>query len=192
MHQQFTDRARTTMQIANAEAIRLEQDQIGTAAILLGLTAAGESVAMHVVTNGCGLDRERLRDEVLTRLRTGTRYESSDKLRQSSSAKKVIQHAMEEARGLAHDHVGTEHFLLGLLREQDGRGGRVLRDAGLTVEQVRRVLKTLGEKELSSLEAKRPATNAWRQALVAILVLGFAAVVAIYALTTASNWLISR
>ncbi|QDV53793.1 ATP-dependent Clp protease ATP-binding subunit [Gimesia fumaroli] len=144
MYERFTDRARKVMQLANQEAQRFNHEYIGTEHILLGLVKEGSGVAANVLKN-LDVDLRKIRLEVEKIVQSGPDMVTMGKLPQTPRAKKVIEYAMEEARNLNHNYVGTEHLLLGLLREQDGVAAQVLMNLGLKLEEVREeVLNLLG------------------------------------------------
>jgi ATP-dependent Clp protease ATP-binding subunit ClpC len=146
MYERFTDRARKVMQLANQEAQRFNHEYIGTEHILLGLVKEGSGVAANVLKN-LDIDLRRIRLEVEKIVQTGPGSEmvTMGKLPQTPRAKKVIEYSIEEARNLNHNYVGTEHLLLGLLREQEGVAAQVLVNLGLKLEDVREeVLNLLG------------------------------------------------
>lgn len=143
-YERFTDRARKVMQLANQEAQRFNHEYIGTEHILLGLVKEGSGVAANVLKN-LEVDLRKIRFEVENIVQTGPDMVTIGKLPQTPRAKKVIEYAMEEARNLNHNYVGTEHLLLGLLREQEGVAAQVLMNLGLKLEDVREeVLNLLG------------------------------------------------
>src|SRR6188472_1039246 len=146
MYERFTDRARKVMQLANQEAQRFNHEYIGTEHILLGLVKEGSGVAANVLKNlDIDLRKIRLEVEKIVQTGQGTEMVTMGKLPQTPRAKKVIEYAIEEARNLNHNYVGTEHLLLGLLREHDGVAAQVLRNLGLKLEEVREeVLNLLG------------------------------------------------
>src|SRR3972149_1444344 len=119
MYERFTDRARKVMQLANQEAQRFNHEYIGTEHILLGLIKEGSGVAANVLKN-LDVDLRKIRLEVEKLVQSGPDMVTMGKLPQTPRAKKVIEYSMEEARNLNHNYVGTEHILLGLLREQEG------------------------------------------------------------------------
>ena len=119
MYERFTDRARKVMQLANQEAQRFNHEYIGTEHILLGLVKEGSGVAANVLKN-LDVDLRKIRIEVEKIVQAGPDMVTMGKLPQTPRAKKVIEYAMDEARNLNHNYVGTEHLLLGLLREQEG------------------------------------------------------------------------
>ncbi|MEX0727202.1 MAG: Clp protease N-terminal domain-containing protein [Planctomycetaceae bacterium] len=167
MYERFTDRARKVTQLANAEAIRLNHEYIGTEHILLAIMAEGSGVAAHVLKN-FRIDGGIVRREVEKIVQRGPKKEIVDqsgfiirwislllgqfapsnlppKNQQTPRAKKIIEYAMEEARNLNHNYVGTEHLLLGLLREPEGVAHQVLTNLGLELDDVRNeVLNILG------------------------------------------------
>ena len=144
MFERFTDRARKVMALANQEAQRFNHDYIGTEHILLGLVKEGSGVGANVLKN-LGVDLRKVRLEVEKLVKSGPEMVTMGKLPQTPRAKRVIEYAIEEARNLNHNYVGTEHLLLGLLREQDGVAAQVLMNLGLKLEDVREeVLNLLG------------------------------------------------
>jgi ATP-dependent Clp protease ATP-binding subunit ClpC len=144
MYERFTDRARKVMQLANQEAQRFNHEYIGTEHILLGLVKEGSGVAANVLKN-LEVDLRKIRLEVEKLVQSGPEMVTMGKLPQTPRAKKVIEYSMEEARNLNHNYVGTEHILLGLLREQEGVAAQVLMNLGLKLEEVREeVLNLLG------------------------------------------------
>ena len=144
MYERFTDRARKVMQLANQEAQRFNHEYIGTEHILLGLVKEGSGVAANVLKN-LEVDLRKIRIEVEKIVQSGPDMVTMGKLPQTPRAKKVIEYAMEEARNLNHNYVGTEHLLLGLLREQEGVAAQVLMNLALKLEDVREeVLNLLG------------------------------------------------
>jgi len=145
MFERFTDRARKVMQLANSEAQRLNHEYIGTEHILLGLIKEGSGVAANTLKN-LDVDLRKVRQEVERIVVSGPDRVKLGKLPHTPQAKKVLEHSIEEARLLKHNYVGTEHLLLGLLREQDGVAAQVLMNLGLKLEDVRgEVLNLLGQ-----------------------------------------------
>lgn len=144
MYERFTDRARKVMQLANQEAQRFNHEYIGTEHMLLGLVKEGTGVAANVLKN-LDVDLRKIRLEVEKLVQSGPEMITMGKLPQTPRAKKVIEYSMEEARNLNHNFVGTEHLLLGLLREHEGVAAQVLMNLGLKLEDVREeVLNLLG------------------------------------------------
>lgn len=144
MYERFTDRARKVLQLANQEAQRLNHEYIGTEHILLGLVKEGSGVASNVLKN-LDIDLTKIRREVEKLVNQGTDMIAMGKLPQTPRAKKAIEYAMDEARTLGHTYVGTEHLLLGLLREEEGIAAQVLMNLGLRLESVRdEILELIG------------------------------------------------
>jgi len=132
------------MGLANQEAQRFNHESIGTEHILLGLIKEGSGVAANVLRN-LGVDLKRVRMEIEKKVPSGHEMVTMGRLPFTPRAKKVIELAFEEARALGHNYVGTEHLLLGLLRESEGVAAQVLVEQGLKLEEVREeVLRLLG------------------------------------------------
>ena len=146
MNYNFTDRVRKVLAMAREEAIRLQHDYVGTEHILLGLIREGEGVAAAVLTN-LSVDLEQVQERVEESVRRGKATIALGELPYTSRAKKVLEFAMAEARELNHSYVGTEHLLLGLLREEKGIAAEVLGQLGVSLEDARReTLKLLGSE----------------------------------------------
>jgi ATP-dependent Clp protease ATP-binding subunit ClpA len=144
MYERFGDRARKVMQLANQETQRFNDEYIGTEHILLGLVKEGAGVAANVLKN-LDIDLRKIRLQVERIIRTGPDIVVSFMLPLTPRAKKAIEYAIAEARSFKHDYVGTEHLLLGLLREQEGVAAQVLMNLGLKLEDVREeLLNVLG------------------------------------------------
>jgi ATP-dependent Clp protease ATP-binding subunit ClpC len=144
MFERFTERARKVMALANQEAQRFNHEYIGTEHVLLGLVKEGSGVGANVLKN-LGVDLHKVRMEVEKLVKTGPDMVTMGKLPQTPRAKKVIEYAIEEARNLSHNYVGTEHLLLGLLREHEGVAAQVLMNLDLKLDEVREeVLNLLG------------------------------------------------
>jgi ATP-dependent Clp protease ATP-binding subunit ClpC len=159
MYERFTDRARKVMQLANQEAQRFNHEYIGTEHVLLGLVKEGSGVAANVLKN-LDVDLRRIRNEVEKIVQSGPDMVTMGKLPQTPRAKKVIEYAMEEARNLNHNYVGTEHLLLGLLREQEGVAAQVLMNLGLKLEDVREEVLNLLGHGVEASEGGERATSA--------------------------------
>ena len=158
MYERFTDRARKVMQLANQEAQRFNHEYIGTEHILLGLVKEGSGVAANVLKN-LDVDLRKIRMEVEKIVQTGPDMVTMGKLPHTPRAKKVIEYAMEEARNLNHNYVGTEHLLLGLLREQEGVAAQVLLNLSLKLEEVREEVLNLLGHGMDSGESSERATG---------------------------------
>jgi ATP-dependent Clp protease ATP-binding subunit ClpA len=136
MYERFTDRARKMMALANQEAWRLGHQQIATEHILLGLVKEGSGIGAYVIKS-FNVDLRRVRSEVEKQIERRPMVAGAGKLPQTPSAKKVTEFAIEEARTLEHKHVGTEHMLLGLLKENQGVAYTALSIVGLSLDSVR-------------------------------------------------------
>src|SRR5712672_1836463 len=159
MFERFTDRARKVMALANQEAQRFNHEYIGTEHILLGLVKEGSGVGANVLKN-LDVDLRKVRLEVEKLVKSGPDMVTMGKLPQTPRAKKVIEYAIEEARNLNHNYVGTEHLLLGLLREQEGVAAQVLMNLNLKLDEVREeVLNLLGHGMEPGGEGERAAAK---------------------------------
>ena len=144
MFNKFTERARKVILLAKQEAKRFNHDYIGTEHILLGLLREGEGVAAAVLQS-LGMNLNNIRLEVEKLVQVGPATVISGDLPFTPKAKKVMELAMEEARTLGHNYIGTEHLLLGLIREGEGVASQVFMNMGLDLEKVREeVIKLLG------------------------------------------------
>ena len=139
MYERFTDRARMVMALANQEAQRLDHDYIGTEHILLGLVKEGSGVGVQVLKN-LGVDLEELPAEVKKMLKPGQEIDTSEKMLQILQSKEAIEMAIEEAKMLKLNYVGTEHILLGLLRMKECAAAQLLMNKGINIEDVRNVV----------------------------------------------------
>jgi len=147
----FTDRSRTILQMAREEATRLHHEYVGTEHILLALIREGEGVAAAVLTN-LNVDLEVVQQKIEETVKKGRTVIARTDLPYTSRAKKVLELAMSEARELNHSYVGTEHLLLGLLREEKGIAAQVLEDVGVSLEQARaETLRLLGSEMPTSV-----------------------------------------
>jgi ATP-dependent Clp protease ATP-binding subunit ClpA len=145
MYERFTDRARKVMQLATEEAQRFNHEYIGTEHILLGLVKEGSGVAADVLKN-LNVYLPRVRLEVEKIVQPGPDMVSMGRLPQTPRAKKVVEFSIEEARKLNCAYVGTEHLLLGLIREQEGLAAQVLINLGLSLPAIRNeILRLLGD-----------------------------------------------
>jgi ATP-dependent Clp protease ATP-binding subunit ClpC len=133
--ERFTQRARRVLSLAHQEAERLHQREIGTEHLLLGLIQEEGGVAGRVLRE-LGLEEERVKEMIERIIPPGRLF--PERIQLSMGTEKVIQNAIEEARKLGHQYIGTEHLLLGLVRESEGTAADVLRRLGVSPEQVRR------------------------------------------------------
>ena len=144
MLERLTERAKKVLALANQEAQRFNHEYVGTEHYLLGLVKEGTGVGANVLKN-LGLDLHRVRLEVEKAVKPGPEMGQIGALPKTPRAKKVLEYALEEARNLNHNYIGTEHILLGLLRERDCVAAQVLMNMGLKLEEVRsEVLEMIG------------------------------------------------
>ncbi len=156
MFGRFTERAQKVLALAQEEAIRLGHNNIGTEHILLGLVREGEGIAAKALY-GLGLGAEKIQKEVENLIGKG--QEASQTIHYTPRAKKVIELSMDEARKLGHSYVGTEHILLGLIREGEGVAARVLNNLGVSLNKARQqVLQLLGSNETSGHQSGASAS----------------------------------
>src|SRR3989338_4814849 len=146
-YNRFSERAQRAILIAQEEAKRLNHDYVGTEHILLGLVALNEGVAAQVLAN-LGVDLKKVRGEIEKIVGSGDNIMQLGEIPFTPRAKKVLELAVEEAQKMGHTYVGTEHILLGLIREEEGVAARVLENLGVRLEVVREeVLNLLGGME---------------------------------------------
>lgn len=142
MFERFTDRARKVMALAGQEALRLNHEYIGTEHVLLGLINEGQGVGAGTLRK-LGLDLSQVRAEVERLARPGPDMLIAGALPHTPRVHKMIEFAVEEARELGHNYVGTEHLLLGLLRVNDGVAALVLSNLQIDMESCRREVLTI-------------------------------------------------
>lgn len=149
----FTPRAQQVLALAKKEADRFNHNFVGTEHLLLGLIKLGQGVAVNVLQK-MGLDLDTVRLEVEKQVGTGPDQKVSGNIPYTPRVKKVLSLATKEAKALNHTYVGTEHILLGLLREGDGVAARVLKSLDVDIEQTRQeILKELDPNFTSQEEA---------------------------------------
>ncbi len=153
--ERFTQRARRVLSLAQEEAERLQHGQIGTEHLLLGLMREEGGVAGRVLRD-LGLDPRRV-EELVVRLTDSGERRSTASLELSIGTKKVLELAVDEARRMGHHYIGTEHLLLGLVRQQDGVAIEVLRRLGVSPEEVRRQTRRVLQE--SPMQTSNPATS---------------------------------
>jgi ATP-dependent Clp protease ATP-binding subunit ClpA len=152
----FTDRVRKVLQIAREEAARLQHEYVGTEHILLAILREGEGVAAATLIN-LGVKFDEVTSYVNNSVKKGTHRSNSPDLPYTSRAKKILEFSMSEARELNHHYVGTEHLLLGVLREEKGIGAQALSEVGIDVETARNeVRRLLGEDEAFQATSQEP------------------------------------
>ena len=147
MFERFTDRARKVMAIANEQVQLFNHQYIGTEHIFLGLIKEGGTG--DAVLKNLGVDIDKMLPEVeqLFELKGGSDEVAEGKIPQTQNAIKVIQYAIEEARNLKHDYIGTEHILLGLLRVNEGIASQVLANLGVSIEKARMEIEKLPDRQ---------------------------------------------
>src|SRR5579884_1525545 len=150
----FTERARKVLTLAQEEAQRFNHNYIGTEHLLLGLVREGDGVAAKVLSN-LGVELQKVRSAVEFIIGRGERQVSGD-IGLTPRAKKVIELAVDEARRLGHHYIGTEHLLLGLIREGEGIAAGVLESLGVNLEKVRtEVIKVLTQSGSAPAHERR-------------------------------------
>src|ERR1700752_3947689 len=154
----FTERARKVLSLAQEEAQRYQHNYIGTEHLLLGLVREGEGVAAKVLSN-LGVELNKVRSAVEFIIGRGDRIVTGD-IGLTPRAKKVIELAVDEARRLNHHYIGTEHLLLGLVREGEGIAAGVLEALGVSPEKVRSpVIYVLNQSQSYSQQESRHASK---------------------------------
>ncbi|MCC7376827.1 MAG: ATP-dependent Clp protease ATP-binding subunit [Verrucomicrobiales bacterium] len=152
----FTPRAQQVLALARKEADRFNHNFVGTEHLLLGLIKLGQGVAVNVLQK-MGLDLETVRLEVEKQVGTGPDQKVVGNIPYTPRVKKVLSLAAKEAKALNHTYVGTEHILLGLLREGDGVAARVLKSLDVDIEQTRQeILKELDPNFANQEEGAAP------------------------------------
>lgn len=141
MFERFTDHARRVMATANKQAQELGHYRIGTEHVFLGLLKQDAGTGWKILKDR-GVDIDKMLGEIeqFLKLRAKPEPAADSRIPGTPSAVKVVQYALEEARALKHNHIGTEHLLLGLLRETDGVAAQALANMGIKLEEVRESL----------------------------------------------------
>ena len=173
MFNRFTERARKVIILAKEEARRFNHDYIGTEHILLGLIREGEGVAAAVLQK-IGVSLENIRLEIEKLVQPGPSTQIIGDIPFTPRAKKALELAAEEARSLGHNYIGTEHLLLGLIREGEGIASQVLLNLGMDLNTVRNeVMELLGSAlpgmgQQQQAKTKTPALDAFGRDLTAL------------------------
>lgn len=144
MLERFTDRARKTMALASQEAQRMNHGYVGTEHILLGLLREGSGFGVKALNN-LKLDIKKIRANIEELVKPGKDMVIMGKLPQTPRARKVIEHAIEYARSLHHDYVGTEHIIYGLNEEEEGTAAKVLMKEGVSKSLIDKEVRILLE-----------------------------------------------
>jgi len=159
LNDRFTERAKRVLYLAREEAIRLLHNYIGTEHLLLGLSRIGEGVAAMVLTN-LGLDLSELRQAVEEAVPPGRGPISVGEIPLNASARRAMNYAFEESKRLGHNYIGTEHILLGILRERKGIAAQILMNLGIELEMVREeALRLLGKPEGAPAKSTKSQTR---------------------------------
>ncbi|GIH28288.1 hypothetical protein Aph01nite_65980 [Acrocarpospora phusangensis] len=157
MFERFTDRSRRVVVLAQEEARLLNHNYIGTEHILLGLVREEEGVAAQALRD-CGIDLAGLRDKVQETIGVG-KNQPMGHIPFTPRAKKVLELSLREALHLNHNYIGTEHILLGLIREGEGVAATVLHEQGAFLHQVReRIIDILGVTAPERPDEPHPTT----------------------------------
>lgn len=170
----FTERVRKVLMMAREEAIALKHEYVGTEHILLGIIAEGGGVANAALEN-LAADQERLREDVIQAVKPGQHMDAHrGDLPYTSRAKRVLELSMDTARNLGHSYVGTEHLLLGLMREERGIAAQVLMAQNLTTaklqDEVVRLLGTEPPRTFGTRRASTPESRPERQAQITVVI----------------------
>jgi len=151
----FTPRAQQVLALARKEADRFHHNFVDTEHLLLGLIKLGQGVAFNVLTR-LRLDLETVRSEIEKQVDTGPDQKKLGNIPYSPTVRSILAYASKEARKLSHTYVGTEHILLGMLREGNGVAGRILENLGVEIEQTRKeILKELDPNFSSGTDKTR-------------------------------------
>ncbi|GAA0469939.1 ATP-dependent protease ATP-binding subunit ClpC [Alkalibacillus silvisoli] len=157
MFGRFTERAQKVLALSQEEAVRLGHNNIGTEHILLGLIKEGDGIAAKALKS-LNVTAEQIQEEVEQLI--GTSQSTQQTIHYTPRAKKVIELSMDEARKLNHSYVGTEHILLGLIREGEGVAARVFNNLGVSLNKARQqVLQLLGSNESTSNQRQQKQSN---------------------------------
>ena len=151
MAKRFTENAQKIILIAQEEAKRLNHDYVGTEHILLGLSAL-EGTVSNKILSGLGVTFRKVRQEIEKMVGIGDTIMLLGEIPFTPRAKKVLELSVEESQMLGSDHIGTEHILLGLIREEEGMAGKILANLGLNLDSVRdTVLNFIGDADSGDL-----------------------------------------
>lgn len=145
MFERFTDKGRKIIILAREEAERHQNDYLGTEHLVLAILRESDGIALMIIKK-MGLSTEQIRLEIERNLPSGGTTMTFGEIPFSPRVKKVIEYAVEEARLLGHNHIGSEHLLLGLLREEEGIGGKILRSLGANLLTARQLTVTFLRK----------------------------------------------
>src|SRR5690242_7425886 len=161
--EKFTDRARKVLTLAQEEAQRFNHNYIGTEHLLLGLIREGDGVAARVLKN-LGIELSKVRAATEFIIKRGERAVMGE-IGMTPRAKKVIELAVDEARRLNHHYIGTEHLLLGLIREGEGIAAGVLESLGVNLEKVRAQVMQVVSQNAGYQQSKQTTKTPYMDAL---------------------------
>jgi excisionase family DNA binding protein len=149
----FTERARKIFSLAHEEAHRYNHDGIGTEHVLLAIMSEGEGVAARVL-NRLQVQPSEVRKQIEMLHPAGEQPLGDGQIGMTTQGKQSIELAVQEARALGHHYIGTEHLLLGLLRQEEGLASRVLLKSGVTLDKARELVKQLLTPEQTTNESE--------------------------------------
>jgi ATP-dependent Clp protease ATP-binding subunit ClpA len=147
----YSERAKTAIRYANQEAARLGHDHIGTGHILLGLIRQGDGTAIEIL-NDAAVDIEKLKNELEGMMEDSGRGTVIGKLQFGTRTKSILKYAEEESQNMGHRYLGTEHLLIGLIREQEGVAAKVLVKSGIALLRARAIAHTVLVEEEEPVE----------------------------------------
>ncbi|MGB4781614.1 ATP-dependent Clp protease ATP-binding subunit [Candidatus Methylomirabilis sp.] len=159
MFERFTERARKVIILAREEAIRLGHNFVGTEHLLLGLIREGDGLAVAILKK-LNVNISSVKGEIEKIVSVGLEFSPAGEIPFTPQAKKVLEYAISEARSLGHNYIGTEHLLLGLIREGEGIASLVLRDFGISVASAK-----AQAQELLGEQASKPTSSTRTPAL---------------------------
>ncbi len=158
MFERFTERARKVIILARDEAIRLGHDYVGTEHLLLGLIREGDGLALPVLRK-LNVDKVAVIAEIEERVPVGNKFSPGSEIPFTSGAKRVLECAISEARSLRHNYIGTEHLLLGLVREGEGIASQVLRGFGVSLASAKAQVQELLAEQPSRTPDPAPSVS---------------------------------
>ena len=159
MFEKFTERGRKVIVYAREEAERLQNDYLGTEHVLLGTLREEDGIPVAVLRK-MGIDVDQIRTEVERNLPSSGNTLTFGDIPFTPRAKKVLEYAVEEARLLGHNYIGSEHLLLGLIREEEGIGGKILRSFGVNLLGSRQLVINYLRRAATQVSAKKSPTPA--------------------------------
>jgi len=159
MFEKFTERGRKVIVYAREEAERLQNDYLGTEHVLLGALREEDGIPVAVLRK-MGIDVDQIRMEVERNLPSSGNTLTFGDIPFTPRAKKVLEYAVEEARLLGHNYIGSEHLLLGLIREEEGIGGKILRSFGVNLLGSRQLVINYLRRAATQVTAKKSQTPA--------------------------------